>query len=146
MDVGCGNGKYLGVNKACLNVSRGRPGSTLSGDPDVPVGHCTGKTGKMAKANPCQGKHREFGDFSKTQGFFFVQVVNSLILKIKNIVIFAANKFFFISWIHLPSQFCVCNSHKTRKVVQGQICSMTGKTGNLNMQFEWGPCGMAYVQ
>ena len=30
--------------------------------------HGTGKTGKMAKKNPCQGKHREFGNFAKTQG------------------------------------------------------------------------------
>ena len=30
--------------------------------------HRTGKTGKMAKKNPCQGKHREFGNFAKTQG------------------------------------------------------------------------------
>ena len=29
--------------------------------------HGTGKTG-MAKKNPCQGKHREFGNFVKTQG------------------------------------------------------------------------------
>ena len=27
-----------------------------------------GKTGKMSKKNPCQGKHREFGNFVKTQG------------------------------------------------------------------------------
>ena len=30
--------------------------------------HGTGKTGKMAKKYPCQGKHREFGNFVKTQG------------------------------------------------------------------------------
>ena len=36
--------------------------------------HCTGKTGKIAKKNPCQGKHREY---------LFAQVVNSLILKVK---------------------------------------------------------------
>ena len=40
--------------------------------------HCTGKTGKMAKEIPCQGKHREFGNFAKTQGIWFAQVVNSL--------------------------------------------------------------------
>ena len=28
----------------------------------------TGKTGKMAEKNPCQGKHREFGNLAKTQG------------------------------------------------------------------------------
>ena len=33
--------------------------------------HCigkTGKTGKMAQKIPCQEKHREFGNFVKTQG------------------------------------------------------------------------------
>ena len=52
------------------------------------------ETGKMAKKNPCQGKHREFGKFcqntGKTQGILFAQVVNSLILKVKDISIFAA--------------------------------------------------------
>ena len=52
--------------------------------------HCTGKTGKMVKKNPCQGKHWEFGNFAKTQGIWFAQVVNSLILKVKDISIFAA--------------------------------------------------------
>ena len=48
--------------------------------------HCTGiteKTGRMAQKNPCQGKHREFGNFAKTQGIWFAQVVNSLIPKVK---------------------------------------------------------------
>ena len=44
----------------------------------------------MAKKNPCQGKHREFGNFAKTQGIWFAQVVNSLILTVKDISIFAA--------------------------------------------------------
>ena len=52
--------------------------------------HGTGKTGKMALKIPCQGKHREFGNFAKTQGILFAQVVNSLILKVKNTAIFAA--------------------------------------------------------
>ena len=30
--------------------------------------HCTGNTGKMVRKIPCQGKHREFGNFAKTQG------------------------------------------------------------------------------
>ena len=30
--------------------------------------HCTGKTGEMTQKNPCQGKHREFGNFVQTQG------------------------------------------------------------------------------
>ena len=48
--------------------------------------HCTGKTGKMAKRSPCQGKHREFGNLVKTQGkqvIWFAQLGNSLILKVK---------------------------------------------------------------
>ena len=52
--------------------------------------HGTGKTGKMTQKNPSQGKHREFGNFAKTQGILFGQVVNSLILKVKDIAIFAA--------------------------------------------------------
>ena len=44
----------------------------------------------MAQKNPCQGKHREFGNFAKTQGISFAQVVNPLILKVKDISIFAA--------------------------------------------------------
>ena len=39
---------------------------------------------------PCQGKQREFGNFAKTQGTFVAQVVNSLILKVKDTALFAA--------------------------------------------------------
>ena len=49
------------------------------------------KQGKWSK-NPCQGEHREFGNFAKTQGIWFV---HSLILKVKYISIFAAKTFFF---------------------------------------------------
>ena len=45
-----------------------------------------GKQGKW----PCHGKHREFGNFARTQGILFGQVVNSFILKIQDIAIFAA--------------------------------------------------------
>ena len=38
--------------------------------------HCTGKTGKMTKKMPCQGKHRESENVAKTQGIWFAQVVN----------------------------------------------------------------------
>ena len=51
--------------------------------------HCTGKTGKMAKTNHCQGKHREFGNFAKTQGILFAQVLNFQILNLTDISIFA---------------------------------------------------------
>ena len=46
--------------------------------------HCTGKTGKMAKKNPCKGKQGiwKFGqNTGKTQGIWFAQVVNSQILR-----------------------------------------------------------------
>ena len=47
------------------------------------------------RENPCQGRHREFGKFAKTrktQGIWFAQVVNSLILKVKDISFFAAKQ------------------------------------------------------
>ena len=50
-----------------------------------------GKQGKWPPKNPCQGKHREFGNFAKTTGIWFALVVNSLILKVKDILIFAVN-------------------------------------------------------
>ena len=64
----------------------------------------------------CQGKHREFGNFAKSQGIMFAQVVhvNSLILKVKDIGVFATKIFIFSrSRIGLSGQFCVCNSHKS---------------------------------
>ena len=52
--------------------------------------HTTGKTGKMEKKKSRSGKTQEFGNFSKTQGIWFAQVVISLILKVKDISVFAA--------------------------------------------------------
>ena len=40
-------------------------------------------------------KHREFGNFAKTQEIWFAQVVNSLILKVQDISIFAAKGLLF---------------------------------------------------
>ena len=59
--------------------------------------HYTEKKGEMPKKNLCQGKHREFGNVAKTQGIWFAQVVNSQILKVKDISKFAAkiSNFFF---------------------------------------------------
>ena len=45
--------------------------------------------GKLQQKIPCQGKHREFENFGKTQGIWFAQVANSLILKVKDISKFA---------------------------------------------------------
>ena len=48
-----------------------------------------GKQGEMANKNPCPGKPREFGNFAKGQGIWFAQVVNTLIVKVNDISIFA---------------------------------------------------------
>ena len=55
----------------------------------------------------------------------FAQVVNSLMSKVKDIAIFAAK--ISRSWIGLPSQFCVCNSHKLWKLAQGKFAVGQGK-------------------
>ena len=128
--------------------------------PSVPTAQDKqGKQGKWRKKNPFQGKHREFGNFvktqekhrefcqntGKTQGILLAQVVNALILKVKDIAIFAAKKkcFFSRGWIGLPSQFCICNSYKLGKLSQGKFAVGQGKhrenTGNLKIQFEWVP-------
>ena len=44
---------------------------------------------------PYLGEHREFGNVAKTQGILFAHVVNSLILKVYNIAIFAVKMFNF---------------------------------------------------
>ena len=92
-------------------------------DDTVQGTHATGKTGKMAKIIPCQGKHREFGNFAKTQGIWFAQVVHSLILKIFR---YLPRKFLFFRRIWIR-QFCVCNSHKSRKLAQGKFTVRQGK-------------------
>ena len=90
--------------------------------------HVTGKTGKMAKKIPCQGKHREFClNTGKTQGILLAQVVNVLILKVKDIAIVATQKKFSRSWTGLPTQFCVCNTHKLCKLAQGKFAVRQGK-------------------
>ena len=49
------------------------------------------KNSENVKEIPCQGKHREFGHFPKTQILLYTQVRNSLILKRRNIGMFALN-------------------------------------------------------
>ena len=72
----------------------------------------------------------------KTQGILIAQVIHSLILKIKDISLFAAN-FFFLSW---TCQFGVCNSNKSLNWHRGNLQSDREKTGNLKIKFEWVPC------
>ena len=66
-----------------LDVSKG-VGSAFQGT------HCTGTTGKMATKFPVRENTGNFINFGKTQGIWFAQVVNSLILKVKDISKFAA--------------------------------------------------------
>ena len=99
----------------------------------------------MAKKIPCQGKHREFGYFvktqgkhreffqntGKTQGILLAQVVNALILKVKDVAIFAAQKksIFFQKLDRSAKSVlsCVCNSHKLCKLAQGKFAVRHGK-------------------
>ena len=58
----------------------------------------------MAKINP----FREFGNFAKTHGILFAQVVDFLILKVKDIVTFGAKISIFPQKLdRSASQFCV---------------------------------------
>ena len=44
---------------------------------------------ETAKEIPGQGKHREYRNLAKTQGIWFTQLLNFLILNVKDISIFA---------------------------------------------------------
>ena len=103
-----------------------------------------GKQGEWPKKNPSltgktQGIWKFCQNTGKTQGILFGQVVNTLILKVKDIAMFAAETsiFFSRSWRGLPTQFCVCNSHKLCKLAQGKVAVGQGKnrenTGNLKI-------------
>ena len=61
-------------------------------------------TGKTAKINP----RMEFGNFAKTQGIWFAQVVNSLILKVKDISIFVAKISKFVLRLHKSAKSVLC--------------------------------------
>ena len=85
--------------------------------------HCTGKTWKMAQKVLCQGKCREFWNFAKTlektQGIWFPQVENSLILKIQDVCCEISDFF--------QSQFHVWNWRKFLKYAQGNFQLDRGK-------------------
>ena len=75
-------------------------------------------------------KHKE------NSGNLVAQVVNSLVLKVKGIPIFAAKiPNYILNWISLPSQFCVCNSHKSRKFEQGKFAVGQGKKQGKHREF-----------
>ena len=66
--------------------------------------NCAGKTGKMTKEIPFQGKHRELVNLAN----LFAQVVNSLILKIQDNAIFAANFSIISLKLNMSArQFCI---------------------------------------
>ena len=79
--------------------------------------------------NPCQGKFcQNIGNLgcssckfpeSKGKTYFEICCEN--------------HQFFFFSLIKLPSQFCVCNSHKSREL---KICLRTGKKQGKHREFE----------
>ena len=83
--------------------------------------HCTGKTGKMAPKN-----------VAKTQGIWFAQVVNSLILKENNILIYAVKiPNFFLIFVCV----IVTNDVKWHRENLRSDREKTENTGNLKMQF-----------
>ena len=94
----------------------------------------------MAKKNPCHGKHREFGNFAKTQRIWLAQDVNSLIPKVKDFCREKIIKFpiYFSMWISLPSlsfMYVVVTNHVNWH--NKNLRSDRENTGNLKMKFEW---------
>ena len=56
----------------------------------------------------CQGTHREFQNFAKTQGIWFAPVVHSLIQMVKDIVIFAAEISIFFQKLDRFANLVLC--------------------------------------
>ena len=102
--------------------------------------HCTGESSKMAKEIPCQEntgnveflpKHREF--CQKLVMFLCAYILNSLILQIKGIALFAAKLsiVFLQNRMCLPSHsfygFCILNILKSLKLAQGRFAVRQGQ-------------------
>ena len=81
--------------------------ASLVEEVEVQGPYCTGKTGEMAKTNPYQGKHREFGNFAKTQGFFLFKFkFPDSKARITQCV------FLMLRWQLSPTQIkCTCNAN-----------------------------------
>ena len=87
---------------------------------------------------------------TENTGIWFAQVVNSLILKVKGISIYAAKIpfFFFIEAGYIYQVSLVYVIVRNHVNWHREICSQTGKkqgkhrenTENLKMKFEWVPC------
>ena len=107
-----------------------------------------GKQGKWPKKIPVREntgnleilpKHREFGNFAKTQGICFSQVVTSLILKVKDILIFATKIFFKGCQVSFVCVIVTNHVNWHRENLQSGREKNRENTGNLKMQFEWVP-------
>ena len=88
--------------------------------------------------NVCQEKHRECGNCAKTQEVWFARVVNSLILRVKDISIFVAkisDSFLKLDEL-LASQFCVCNSQKSHELAWGKFAVGQGINKGKHRVFE----------
>ena len=94
----------------------------------------------MAKNKSMSEKTQGIWKICQTQGIWFAQVVNSMILKVKDILIFAAKN---SKLDKSARKCCVCNYHKSHKFAQGKFAVGQGKNresmGNLKMQYEWVP-------
>ena len=108
----------------------------------VRVPTAQGKQGKWQKkslSGKTQGIWKFCQNTGKTQGIWFAQVVNSLILKVKDTSIVAAKiTNFFLKLDKSASQFCICNSHKSRELAQGKFAVwLGGKTGKTQGIWKW---------
>ena len=70
----------------------------------------------------------KFGNFAKTQGIWFAQVVNSLILKVKRILRYLPREF--------PFFFQKLDRSQIMYIGTGQICGGTGKKLGKHREFE----------
>ena len=80
--------------------------------------------------------------FPKTQGIWFAQVVNPLILKVKDISKFVAKIYIFFFKAGLVCQVNFVYGIVTNRVNwhKGNLRSDRENTGNSKMKFEWVPC------
>ena len=76
--------------------------------------------------------HREFENLAKTQEVCFSQVVTSLILRVKDILIFAAKISIFFKVCQVSFVSVIVTNH----VGTGKICGRAGKKQGKHREFE----------
>ena len=96
---------------------------------------------KNSLSGKTQGIWKFCQNTGKTQGIWFAQVVNSLILKVKDISIFAAKNFQFFFGVGQVCQVSFVYVIVTNDVNwhRENLRSDREKSGNLKMQFDWVP-------